>query len=600
MQGGNADSNMAAANADNGHISTNNNGVSNNFLRPLSRQRQRQVDDHDDQPHSSTSSNITRLLTNPLTPQRSGKSTKQSNATIESTQTSLSNHQRQTKQRPQPVRWLANAANPFLHGGERKDRQSQSTSTNMSSSTYTTLTTSTSSNQKMTTITNKSPDVHIDGDTESEEIEDILTTKGAAAPPNKRKKKVTRGEIGGGADASDDSDDDGMVSDDESLASTIRERAEKNASTPNDGKTIDPPASGDEIWLNAGIALTATSTTFETNSSCGSSSCGDDDEDDRLLLFDDDQDDGSRRYKGKRRGKKDAPGSPSRREKVTRSAVSDLMFGADDAEVDVSIDQGNDVNDVAETEKGDSNSLAGSLAVSLFGRFMNAAGSIDGRRHSKDCASEDSFDGGDDDIQKNDNGRNEQQDEGDTIENEDGLESIEGIVSKTLPSEILTLSSRSPSQSSPSSRNKRNTPRSTATALENAQELANQLARDLETLREENEKLLSTNRRLLSSLQGVKQYQEDNMILRSRLIKSALYCSPIFYFCGGLDSFLSTGKWKNEQTSRPVTETRFVTFLPRHSVVPSFYVLYLSNTNHFQSFVPLLDQIHSITGLGTR
>eukprot|EP00529_Nitzschia_sp_RCC80_P012263 CAMPEP_0113505652 /NCGR_PEP_ID=MMETSP0014_2-20120614/35444_1 /TAXON_ID=2857 /ORGANISM="Nitzschia sp." /LENGTH=570 /DNA_ID=CAMNT_0000401005 /DNA_START=154 /DNA_END=1866 /DNA_ORIENTATION=- /assembly_acc=CAM_ASM_000159 len=519
-------------------ISTSNDdgggGSSNSFLRPRSRQRQRQhheqqtnknngqvhtINDKDPLtvtvPPPSPGHSLARRLVSPMTPQRSSKSKQHNNnkstdhahassSTTKSTSKNNSNsnnNQRQmnTSKRPQPVRWFANA---------RKDNSKQTSTASVVSTTAKAV-----------------------EDTDSEEIEhDAPTT---ATKKNSKKTGGTKSGTNNDFEDDDEDDDDGMVSDDESLASTIRERAEKNASTPNDGKTKDPPACGEEIWLNAGIALTT------TNSSSG------DDEDDRLLLFDDDQDDGSRsRFNDRRKGdggKKDAPGSPSRRELVTRSAVSDLMLGAEVPEVDISIDQGNDVS-IDQAEKEDTGSAKGALAVSLFGRFMNAANSIDSRRQkqSDDAESDDSVDVQNEDLYDLNDGEDGGEETA-TIEDDHEIESVEGIVSKTLPSEILTLSSRSPSKSSPSSRNnKRSSPQSTATALENAQELANRLARDLESLRGDNEKLVQTNRRLLTSLQGVKQYQEDNMILRSRLIKAALYCAPVFYFCGGLDSFLST------------------------------------------------------------
>jgi len=73
-----------------------------------------------------------------------------------------------------------------------------------------------------------------------------------------------------------------------------------------------------------------------------------------------------------------------------------------------------------------------------------------------------------------------------------------------------------------------------------AQELAMKLVRDLEEIREENERYVSKNRRLESKLQKIKVQQDENMIHRSRLVKACLYTSPVFILCGGLDAFLST------------------------------------------------------------
>jgi hypothetical protein len=73
-----------------------------------------------------------------------------------------------------------------------------------------------------------------------------------------------------------------------------------------------------------------------------------------------------------------------------------------------------------------------------------------------------------------------------------------------------------------------------------AQDLAANLVRELEASREENERLVSKNRRLSTSLQEIKLHKEEHMIYRSRLIKACLYSAPVFYFCGGLDIFCVT------------------------------------------------------------
>eukprot|EP00536_Pseudo-nitzschia_multiseries_P000579 jgi/Psemu1/1337/gm1.1337_g len=73
-----------------------------------------------------------------------------------------------------------------------------------------------------------------------------------------------------------------------------------------------------------------------------------------------------------------------------------------------------------------------------------------------------------------------------------------------------------------------------------AQDLAIKLVRDIEELRQENERYTSKNRRLESKFQKLKAQQDENMIHRSRLMKACLLTSPVFILCGGLDSFLST------------------------------------------------------------
>jgi len=73
-----------------------------------------------------------------------------------------------------------------------------------------------------------------------------------------------------------------------------------------------------------------------------------------------------------------------------------------------------------------------------------------------------------------------------------------------------------------------------------AEELAVKLMKDLEDLREENEKYASKNRRLETKLQILKAQQDEHMVHRGRLIKACLYTAPIFMLCGGLDAFLAT------------------------------------------------------------
>lgn len=73
-----------------------------------------------------------------------------------------------------------------------------------------------------------------------------------------------------------------------------------------------------------------------------------------------------------------------------------------------------------------------------------------------------------------------------------------------------------------------------------AEELAVKLMKDLEDLREENEKYASKNRRLETKLQILKAQQDEHMVHRGRLIKACLYTAPIFMLCGGLDAFFAT------------------------------------------------------------
>jgi hypothetical protein len=73
-----------------------------------------------------------------------------------------------------------------------------------------------------------------------------------------------------------------------------------------------------------------------------------------------------------------------------------------------------------------------------------------------------------------------------------------------------------------------------------AQDLAANLVRELEACREENERLVSRNRRLQTNLQDMKLHKDEHMIYRSRLGKACLYSAPVFYFCGGLDIFCVT------------------------------------------------------------
>jgi hypothetical protein len=73
-----------------------------------------------------------------------------------------------------------------------------------------------------------------------------------------------------------------------------------------------------------------------------------------------------------------------------------------------------------------------------------------------------------------------------------------------------------------------------------AQGLAFKLVRDLESVRQENERYTSRNRRLQSQLQILKAQQDEHMIHRGRLLKACIYTSPVFILCGGLDAFLTT------------------------------------------------------------
>jgi hypothetical protein len=73
-----------------------------------------------------------------------------------------------------------------------------------------------------------------------------------------------------------------------------------------------------------------------------------------------------------------------------------------------------------------------------------------------------------------------------------------------------------------------------------AREMASNLLQELETVRGENERMVSRTRRLQTHLQELKIHQEEHMIQRSRLVKACLYISPIFILCGGLDIFCIT------------------------------------------------------------
>jgi hypothetical protein len=73
-----------------------------------------------------------------------------------------------------------------------------------------------------------------------------------------------------------------------------------------------------------------------------------------------------------------------------------------------------------------------------------------------------------------------------------------------------------------------------------AREMASNLLRELETVREEKERLVSRNRRLATHLHDLKVHQEEHLIYRSRLIKACMCVSPVFLLCGGLDIFCVT------------------------------------------------------------
>merc|ERR1740130_701289 len=73
-----------------------------------------------------------------------------------------------------------------------------------------------------------------------------------------------------------------------------------------------------------------------------------------------------------------------------------------------------------------------------------------------------------------------------------------------------------------------------------AQGLAFKLVQDLESVRQENERYASRNRRLQSQLQILKVQQDEHMVHRGRLLKACIYTSPVFILCGGLDAFLTT------------------------------------------------------------
>jgi len=73
-----------------------------------------------------------------------------------------------------------------------------------------------------------------------------------------------------------------------------------------------------------------------------------------------------------------------------------------------------------------------------------------------------------------------------------------------------------------------------------AQGLALKLIRDLESVRQENERCTSRNRRLQSQLHKLKSQQDEHMIHRIRLLKACIYTMPVFVLCGGLDAFLTT------------------------------------------------------------
>merc|ERR1712224_903708 len=66
-----------------------------------------------------------------------------------------------------------------------------------------------------------------------------------------------------------------------------------------------------------------------------------------------------------------------------------------------------------------------------------------------------------------------------------------------------------------------------------ARQFALKLASDLETLQEENQ-------RLQSQLRMLKTHQQDHFVHRGRLFKALLCASPLFLFCGGLDTFVLT------------------------------------------------------------
>lgn len=73
-----------------------------------------------------------------------------------------------------------------------------------------------------------------------------------------------------------------------------------------------------------------------------------------------------------------------------------------------------------------------------------------------------------------------------------------------------------------------------------AQGLALKLIRDLESVRQENERYALRNRRLRSQIHELKAQQDEYMVHRSRLLKACIYTSPVFVLCGGLDAFLTT------------------------------------------------------------
>lgn len=490
----------------------------------------------DDDPLSIQNNNSSTPLPARLlsSPQRKAKTNGNNN--ISTSSASSQRTANNTSKRPQPVRWLANAANPFLGGGgDRKEKHAAT----LQSSGRETLTSKAGINSSNIKIND-------DNISDTEIASDHIEVEKYNEDPAKKTKK------GSGSDDDDDGDDD-VSSDDESLVSTLREMCEKAGNEPDTGKSYpDPPAAGDEIWLNAGIALTSTSTTFETSSSRDYDDDGQGDDDDLLLFNDDDPDDESRNHHkntGSRESKKvDAPPSPFRQENVSKSAVSDLMW-MDRVKSSASEGGEGPDGDGIKEESGDSDqSVASSsnghgefekrhgrgLPFNLFGRFTSDAG-----RGASDDDSDNFTDARDGDGQKDvrsikafNIGRGH----GDDNRNGDDMRSVDRPAPMALPVEILTLSPRSPS-----TRNRGISPRSTSIALENAQDMASNLARDLEAVREENERLVASNRRLLASLQGVKQHQEDNMIYRGRLIKACLYCSPVFILCGGLDAFLSTG-----------------------------------------------------------
>jgi len=73
-----------------------------------------------------------------------------------------------------------------------------------------------------------------------------------------------------------------------------------------------------------------------------------------------------------------------------------------------------------------------------------------------------------------------------------------------------------------------------------AQGLALKLIRDLESVRQENERCTARNRRLQSQLHKLKANQDEHMVHRIRLLKACIYTMPVFVLCGGLDAFLTT------------------------------------------------------------